>query len=225
MPGKSIVEEMICSKDFSYLNPYFYHNPYALRCELGIGNTDEEYWDNAEQRAMDIYRILFPRGADAIIFNYWLYDYCDSGEAESLQFDANDDMEGIIENRIQSEAEQLRFLSNYQLKYRHFTVRDLATYDEPSDFDYGRHRRNRVVCYSDGVGFDYRNLIFSQIHGIHAHDVGFVSFENECIFSIYDDRGCDIVFMTHNKLKEFYHKIQPFFLEYDVEEMKRRYEG
>ncbi len=225
MPGKSIVEEMICSKDFSYLNPYFYHNPYALRCELGIGTTDEEYLDTAEQRAMDIYRILFPRGADAIIFNYWLYDYCDSGEAESLQFDANDDMEGIIENRIQSEAEQLRFLSNYQLKYRHFTVRDLATYDEPSDFDYGRQRRNRVVCYSDGVGFDYRNLIFSQIHGIHAHDVGFVSFKNECIFSIYDDRGCDIVFMTHNKLKEFYHKIQPYFLEYDVEEMKKRYEG
>ena len=92
LPGKSIVEEVIRSRDFSYLNPYFYNNPYALRCELGIGDTNKEYLDNAEQRAMEIYRILFPRGADAIIFNYWLYDYCDSGEAESLLFDADDDV-------------------------------------------------------------------------------------------------------------------------------------
>ena len=31
----SLVEERICSREFSYLQPYFYNNPYALRCELG----------------------------------------------------------------------------------------------------------------------------------------------------------------------------------------------
>ena len=35
----SKVEEQILSREFDYLQPYFYQNPYALRCELGIGNT------------------------------------------------------------------------------------------------------------------------------------------------------------------------------------------
>ena len=225
MSGRSIVEEKICSSGFSYLQPYFYNNPYALRCELGIGDSAGEYMENAKRRATEIYHILFPKGADAIIFNYWMYDYCDSGEAESHVFDTEYDLEGIIENRINMETEKLRFLSDHQLKYRHFTVRNLETYDEPGDHDYGRQRRNRVVCYSDGVGFDYPHLIAGQIDGNHNHDVSFVSFENECIFSIYDDRGCDVVFMTHDKLKEFYQKIQPYFLEYDAEEMQKRYNG
>ena len=224
MADKSIVEKMICSRDFFYMQPYFYQNPYALRCELGIGDTNEAYLKNAHERAMAIYHILFPKAADAIFFNYWLYDYSDSGEAEILQF-ADLEPEDIIENRICAEAEQLRFLSEYQLHYRHFTVRDLPTYEEPDDYDYGWHRRNRVICYADGKNFDYENLISNQIYQTHARDVSFVSFENECIYSVYDDRGCDIVFMTQEKLKEFYYKLQPYFLEYDLEEMQKRFEG
>lgn len=225
LPNKSIVEEMICVRDFSYLPPYFYNNPYALRCELGIGDTTEEYMKNAKRRAMEIYHILFPKGADAIIFNYWIYDYCDSGEAEHHNYDSDDDIEGIIENRIESIADNLRFLSNFQLKYRHLTVRDLETYDNPDDVDYSWQRRNRVVCYSDGVGFDFQDLINREIEVVNGHEVSFVSFEHECIFSIYDDRGCDVVFMNHEKLKEFYHRLQPYFLEYDIEEMRKRYNG
>ena len=50
-----------------------------------------------------------------------------------------------------------------------------------------------------------------------------MSFENECILSIYDDRGCDIVFATKEKMREFYNKLNPYFLEYDAEEMSRRF--
>ena len=71
LSDKSIVEQMICSSDFSYLQPYFYRHPYALRCELGVG--EDQYMENAKRRAMEIYQILFPDGADAIIFNYWIY--------------------------------------------------------------------------------------------------------------------------------------------------------
>ena len=109
------------------------------------------------------------------------YDYCDSGEAEYLQYNEDEDMECIIEDRILGEVEQLRFLLTCQFKYRHFTVQDLAVYDDPDDPDYGSCRRNRVVCYSDGVGFDYHNLIHRQIHGTRVCDVSFVSFDNECI--------------------------------------------
>ena len=78
----SKVEELILSRDFDYLQPYFYNNPYALRCELGIGDTTEEYMRQARLRANAIYDILFTHGADAIIFNYWINDWSESGEAE-----------------------------------------------------------------------------------------------------------------------------------------------
>jgi hypothetical protein len=63
------IETMILDSAFDYLQPYFYNNPYALRCELGIGDTSEEYMRQARIRAAEIYRILFPSKADAIIFN------------------------------------------------------------------------------------------------------------------------------------------------------------
>jgi len=181
--------------------------------------------ENAKRRAMEIYRILFPHGADAVFFNYWTYDYCDSGEAEQHCYDAEDDVDGIIENTIEKEAENLRFLLDFQFKYRHVSVKNLDTYDSADDPDFGRQRRTRVVCYSDGQGFNFEELICREIEVVNGHEVSFVSFENECIFSVYDDRGCDVVFMTHEKLKEFYDKIQPYFLEYDIEEMQRRFMG
>lgn len=225
MSGSSIVEKKICSNDFQYLQPYFYNNPYALRCELGIGDTTEEYMENAKRRAMEIYHILFPNGADAIFFNYWLYDYCDSGDAEKHAYGSDFDPEGIIENRLEFEKEKLRFLSYYQLNYRHVTVRNLDTYDDPDDIDFCRQQRNRIVCFSDSIEFDYQHLINQEIEVVNGHEVSFVSFEHECIFSIYDDRGCDIVFMTYDKMKEFYNELQPYFLEYDVEEMTKRFNG
>ena len=225
MSSSSIVEKKICSNDFQYLQPYFYNNPYALRCELGIGDTSEEYMENAKRRATEIYHILFPNGADAIFFNHWLYDYCDSGDAEKRTYDSDSDPEGIIENRLEFEREKLRFLSYYQLNYRHITVRNLDTYDDPDDIDFGRRQRNRIVCFSDSIEFDYQHLINQEIEGVNGHEVSFVSFEHECIFSIYDDRGCDIVFMTHDKMREFYNELQPYLLEYDVDEMTKRFNG
>lgn len=222
--GNSIVEEKIRSKDFLYLQPYFYKHPFALRCELGIGDTTEEYMANANRRAQEIYDILFPHGADAIMFNYWLYDPCDSGSAEISCYDEEDDIAGIIDNRVEAEAEKIRFVSKYQMKYRHFTVRNVATEENPECCVDDRSKRNRVICYSDGIGFDHKHLIAREIDW-NGHEVSFVSFENECILSVYDDRGCDIVFMTHEKMRQFYHKLQPYFLEWDIPEMEIRYNG
>jgi len=75
---KSKVEALICDREFSYLQPYFYNNPYALRCELGVGEG-VQYHKNAKERALKIYNILFPHGADAIFFDYYVCDYSTSG--------------------------------------------------------------------------------------------------------------------------------------------------
>lgn len=71
--------------------------------------------------------------------------------------------------------------------------------------------------------FDIKNIkkrIRKQIKSHKDPLFHFVSFENEFIFSIYDDRGCDIVFFSEEKYKEFYYKLEKYFLDYDRDRMK-----
>lgn len=213
----SKIESLILDKSFDYLQPYFYNNPFALRCELGVGNTSEGYIIQARERAEKIYNILFPSKADAIIFNQWIYDWSDSGDAEKYEYDG--DADETIDFRIKSEARALRFLLEKMMNYRHVSVKGLKTYDEPDDPDV---RRNRIVCYADNTGFDDLELINKQISDDDNSEVSLVSFKNECILSVYDDRGCDIVFSTYEKMREFYYQLEPFFLQYDYEIMKNR---
>ena len=215
----SKIETMILDSTFDYLQPYFYNNPYALRCELGIGDTSEEYMRQARIRAAEIYRMLFPSKADAIIFNQWIYDWSDSGNAEKEEYGEN--VNEMIENQLSNETRALRFLLENMMNYRHVSVKGLKTYDDPAD---DAVRRNRIVCYADNIGFDDLALIEKQIADENNLEVSLVSFENECILSVYDDRGCDIVFSTHEKMQEFYHLLEPFFLKYDCEIMKKRFE-
>ncbi len=215
----SKIETMILDSAFDYLQPYFYNNPYALRCELGIGDTSEEYMRQARIRAAEIYRILFPSKADAIIFNQWIYDWSDSGNAEKEEYGEN--ANEMIENQLSNETRALRFLLENMMNYRHVSVKGLKTYDDPAD---DAVRRNRIVCYADNIGFDDLALIEKQIADENNLEVSLVSFENECILSVYDDRGCDIVFSTYKKMQEFYRLLEPFFLEYDREVMKKRFE-
>ncbi len=218
---KSKIEALILDRSFDYLQPYFYNNPFALRCELGIGETREEYMKQARERAAEIYKILFSKKADAIVFNQWIYDWSDSGCAERLDHDLGVcDLNELIDRRVNAEARALRFLLENMMNYRHVSVKGLNTY-EPDDPDV---RRNRIVCYADGEGFNDLELIEMQIADENNSEVGLVSFENECILSVYDDRGCDIVFATREKMREFYDRLKPFFLKYDREEMARRFE-
>ena len=218
----SKIEQLISSREFSYLQPYFYNNPYALRCELGTGD-EHQYMANAKKRALEICDILFPGGADAFIFNYWIYDNSDSGDAGIYQIERmGDDATELIENTIECEVDRLRFLLENQVKYRHIAVRDLETYGCFDDEYPGKERRNRIVCYADAeVKIDHTTLVDMQING-NGFDIGIVSFKNECILSVYDDRGCDIVFATPEKMKEFYTQLESYFLPYDLEEMRKR---
>ena len=65
-----------------------------------------------------------------------------------------------------------------------------------------------------------KNRIKKQIKSQRDPLFHFVSFKNEFIFSIYDDRGCDIVFFSEEKYKEFYNKLEKYFLDYDRDVMK-----
>lgn len=204
---------MVLDPAFDYLQPYFYNNPWALRCELGVGDG-ADYMRSARRRADEIREILLPRGADMMFFNYWLRDWSDSGPAGS---DAPED----IERYLDAELKSLRFLFDCMQRYRHVSVRGLRTYAEPGDPDFDTVRRNRIVCYADGDGLDDRALIERQLTD-DGLEISLVSFENECILSVYDDRGCDVVFADRAHMLSCYDRLRPYFLEYDLAEMERR---
>ena len=74
------LEEKILSGDFIYDPPYFYRNAWALRCKLGIGDSDEVFYAVARKRAAEIFTILFRNGVDMFFFDHCVYDYdFDSG--------------------------------------------------------------------------------------------------------------------------------------------------
>ena len=208
----SKIESMILDPDFAYLQPYFYSNPFALRCELGIGEG-EAYMELARRRAGEIHRILFPHGADAMIFSHWIVDWCGSGEAS----------EEIPAFQLRQEERALRLIAESMANYRHVCVPNLKTYDEPGEAETGVLRRNRMVCYSDGIGLKDLDRIEAQLRDDGNSEISLVSFENECILSVYDDRGCDVVFADREHLRRFYPALRPYFLAYDAEEMERRY--
>ena len=218
---KSIVEDKILSRDFAYLQPWFYDHPYAVRCELGIGDDNDEYLRAAKRRAMEIYRILFPNGADALFFDYSIYDSSFSGGPESREPWA-EDLDEIYEYSIKQTVTTLKFLQGFQRRYRHVVVKDLDVYaDDEADDDIAR--RNRVVCYPDGDVFEAEALICNYIDEQIEPEVGFVSFGGEFIFSVYDDRGCDVVFATPEAYAANYHRLEPYFPDHDRELMETRY--
>ena len=196
------IEALILSPEFAYLRPWFYQNPHAFRCELGQGDDSETYMHNAYRRAKEIFAILFPDGQpDAVIFDQYVY-------------------ETPYRSRY---AHKERAFFNRMTARRHVIVPNLRTYEDEDGEEEKTYTRNRVVSYRDGEDLPVHRLIRRNIWEQHFAPVGFVSFENECILSIYDDRGCDIVFATHEKLREFYPLLKPYFLDYDAEEMARRY--
>ena len=217
----SQIEELILSRDFPYLQPYFYNHPWALRCELGRGKTPEDFARTTRERAEAIYRILFPTPADAVIFSYGIYDRSFTGDPGTDHPAFSDEARRwFIETQIREEANQLRFLEAMQSRYRHAVVRDLPVYDEGPERDHWRHR---IVCWPDAWGFDDLGLLQRQLKDEpEPLEISLVSFANECILSVYDHRGCDIVFADHASMMRFYYRLEPFFLAYDAEEMARR---
>ena len=116
------------------------------------------------------------------------------------------------------EKERLKFVLEYLRKFKSRVVKDI-----PSDKEDNENliRENRIVCFPNEK-FDAKAIIESRINCQRDAEVHFVSYENECIFTVYDDRGCDIVFYDKEKFKEFYPKLKPYFLPYDFELMEER---
>ena len=190
----SNIIEQLTDSEFLYLQPWFYNNKLALRCELGIGEDD--YMENAFSRAIQIANILFAnKKIDAAFFN----QYFDADGAVLVEgdFALNIDMKVDLDRNLLLAADDIDD--------------DISTV-------------KRCIAYDvDFITLEsiLKNQIECQINPL----VSFVSLDNQCIFSVYDDRGCDIVFFSKEKYKEFYLKLEQYFLDYDREKMRETFES
>ena len=117
---------------------------------------------------------------------------------------------------MKSFGNEIKFYAEHTAKYESVAVRGLSLDEDESAFCV---RRNRIVCYTDEK-YPYMKRLRENFLWTLGK-VHFVSFENECIVSVYDYRGCDIVFASREKMREFYEKLKPYLFEYDMEEMKK----
>jgi hypothetical protein len=196
--------------NFIFELPWFYNNKYALRCELGIGTDDKEYMDNAYKRAVEIFNIVFDKKPDLYFFDACIYDYsCVS----AMGFKTNI---GVMVRAYKEELKDLAFL---QRNCREMVKVNITLDDIEEDM----MGRNRFFVYTDKKKIDFDKILKWEVTNAW-HYVHFVSLDDECIFSIYDDRGLDIVFTSKEKGKPFYEKLKPYLLEYDIERMKKTFE-
>lgn len=82
----------------------------------------------------------------------------------------------------------------------------------------------RSIVYNTNE-LDFKEIIASQIINVHESRIHMVSLENKCIFSISDYRACEIVFFDEGKYKEFYLKLEDYFMDYDRSYMKKIYDS
>jgi len=192
-----IVKDKIESSSFLYLEPWFYNNELSIRCELGIGN-DNEYFINAENRALEILNILFDDSIDCVFTHEYTYieDF-----NENIIFWDKDYREPeplfVAEKTIELEIDDL----------------DKDIYEDLSTIKRNLSYNVPKIKIIDAIKQMFKN----QSYVYH-----FVSYKNNLIYSIYDDRGCDIVFFKKEDYKKYYSKLEKYFLEYDKELMEKR---
>ncbi len=201
-----MIKDNIMSADFLYEQPFFYNNDLAYRCELGQG-SGHTYMKNAQKRALDLFNILFPDKVDAFFFHHYYCDY---------DTNSNDSECDFYRNIKKGEEDRLAFSLTLQKRYAHRKVRLQGVELEEDILGI-----NRIICYAPPQS-DCKKYIKSQIKNQRNSLLHFVNYDLNCILSIYDDRGCDIVFYDKNNYLKMYDTLHPYFLEYDMPLMEER---
>lgn len=150
----------------------------------------------------ELFRALFERGVDAGFYHLFLYDR--AGELAS---------EGDRAHVLQEEDERFRQFCAWA-NYPHVLISDVAKGDGERLL-----RVDRLICYFNGIARESLPN-FERSIGCGENRLHLISFRNECVFSVYDDR-CEVIFATKEKYCEFFARFKPYCLSGDMRIMQR----
>ena len=206
------IKKIISNKNLSYQLPWFYNNKLALRCELGQGDEQEEFIMSAEKRALKIFDVLFDGNVDLVFFDHEIFDYSrDWGDGDFLSLAS---MDFTYEKNIS------KLMHEFQ-DFPHQTIENIKF--DPRFTEDGVIKINRCIAEISGKQVDYKKYVKSIINA-KLFPIHFVSYKNQCIYSIYDSRGLDIVFFSKEKYREFFVKLNEFLFEYDLPQMQKTFD-
>lgn len=155
---------------------------YSLRCELGIGEAGGNIGKRRADGRRKFSTFCFAAEWTPCFWSTpWRIPRWQKERRNQIHLDLMTRME----------KKSLKWFYGWK-KYPHRLVLNVPKSDDEDVL-----RVNRLVCYFDKAErIDFKKLVVKNIDKNIFH---LVSFENECIFSVYDDRGCDIVFADKEK--------------------------
>lgn len=186
--------------------PLFYNGDIGIRFRLGVNYDCNNIYENCPylegvyNRAITLFQSLHATEDDI----YIVVDVNDYADGEIFKHKLN-----IFSKYVKEKSDLFKLQKN--------TIPYIFPEDD-EDGVYKTHRYTLKCKVSDLKYIPMLKAICNQDMGIKPrifHRVYFININNNTIFHVYDDRGCDVLATSPNTIRDIYHTYNDWILEYD----------
>lgn len=186
--------------------PLFYNGDIGIRFKLGANydynNIHENcpYLEGVYNRAIALFQSLHSKTDDI----YIVVDVNDYADGETFKHKLN-----IFSKYVKEKSDLFKLQKN------------TIPYVFPEDDEDGLYKTHRFTLkckVSDLKYIPMLKAICNQDMGIKPsifHRVYFINVNKNTIFHIYDDRGCDVLAIAPDTIRDMYHTYNDWILDYD----------
>jgi Domain of unknown function (DUF3885) len=184
-------------------SPLFYSWENGIRFELGVEelrdyDRDNLYLENVYKRAITLFKSIHSKSDEIFV----VANVSDYGYGITFKHKLN----------IYSKYVKGKSVLN---KLTHTTIPYVYADDEGNC----KTHRFTLKCKTFDIKFDSMiRAICNQDMGISPnihHEIFFVNIKRGTIFFVYDDRGCDLLAVSSEEIRDIYNKYNEWILDYD----------
>lgn len=174
--------------------PLFYNWNIGIRFELGNPREDDEsiYMERVLRRAITLLQVLHQNNDEIFIGCHF------------------DQQKKELYKKLNVFNPFLKYKNvKYQIRHKVFPFREP---EEDEDEHWVTHRLS-LKCMAQDINL--AKMILTYFYKDSMPRLYFINIKRETIFSIYDDRGCDLVSAKKENIEEIYHTFNDWILNYD----------
>lgn len=187
-------------------SPLFYNGDIGIRFKLGANYDYNNIYENCPylegvyNRAIALFQSLHSKTDDI----YIVVDVNDYADGETFKHKLN-----IFSKYVKEKSDLFKLQKN------------TIPYVFPEDDEDGLYKTHRFTLkckVSDLKYIPMLKAICNQDMGIKPsifHRVYFINVNKNTIFHIYDDRGCDVLAIAPDTIRDMYHTYNDWILDYD----------
>ncbi|WP_336822250.1 DUF3885 domain-containing protein [Sporosarcina sp. USHLN248] len=195
--------------------PLFYSWHYSIRFEIakpGSEHEDKQNMKQIQERSRTLFDTVF-EDEDELLFVSNIH--CEKANHFLQKRPAN-----IYRKYVKDK--------NRRMQLTHSVLPSLIWDADEDDYDTMVTHQFVLACSKQGIA--YADLLLAISHNDFAHpirilknnikdgcDIFFVNVPKKMIYHLYDDRGCDIIAVNIEDLRELYEKYNDWILDYDRE--------